>query len=170
MTIGNTEGTYFGEWAKIGFLITPNGRGALVCKDKFFFGFTERGQWLLGKQLIVVEKSKKEFKVLTHLNVRPNAATPELCLTFDSDGVKNCLRDGTLTKAEVFESEAGGFISFRGKYTRDVHGYANIGEHDKKNKLTGRGIIITPSGNICLGNFKDGQNVPGNSINIYFNC
>ncbi len=71
-------------------------------------------------------------------------------------------------KPEFFASEAAGFISFRGKFTKDFHGYFNIGEHDEKNKLTGKGIIIAPNRNICLGYYKDGQNALGNFINIYF--
>ncbi len=43
VTIGDTKGAYFGEWAKIGEITTPSGRGALVCKDKLYFGFTEKG-------------------------------------------------------------------------------------------------------------------------------
>ena len=57
----NTEidgrvGTFFGEWVSIGSNLTPKGRGALYCEDKFILGYTDSGRWADNTPMIIFEK------------------------------------------------------------------------------------------------------------------
>jgi hypothetical protein len=71
-------------------------------------------------------------------------------------------------QAGQFVDEARGNIGFSGKFTIDPDFQYCIGEHDEKNKLNGKGIILTPNQNICIGNYSNHKHAPGHFINLYF--
>lgn len=63
MVISGNEGVYLGEWQTVDKLDQPTGRGILDCEDKWILGYTEKGEWILGSQQIVILKKKNEFRV-----------------------------------------------------------------------------------------------------------
>ncbi len=49
-------GIYYGEWKVDKKKVTVCGRGALDCKDKWIFGYSENGEWVENSTRIVVQK------------------------------------------------------------------------------------------------------------------
>ena len=155
---------YYGEWKEVDSHLKIEGRGALICTDKVFLGYTIDGMWADRSPQIFIDKKKCVCRVFIIQKARPNGKCFEHGRTFGNKGLlsSGIYLNGKLIYEHEFPIQKTGLLSLSGKiqYKDDVF---KVGVREGRNDEDGL-VIVTSGDSFQIGYFKDGQKAPGSYI------